>query len=149
MKSRPQERRPKDFKPGRVTGWRAGVDRAALARRVRYVPDGKHKDYPSPDGEWTLCTRPEGTRCPQIERRHWPRLRDILRTAAEAGIVQFQEGDASEFPARVWAFIDGKLFEARRSNAESGIYHGFPLDHEQHYPKDPHGLLSTAPREEL
>lgn len=146
MPVRPQERRPKDFKPGEVTGWRPGVDRAPLVDRAHYIPDGKHKSYPAPNGEWTLCTRPEGTRCPRIPPEKWRHLQTYLRSAMAAGVVQFHPEDDSDFPARVWSYIDDRLYEARRSNAASGGYHAFPLDYEDHHPRDPHGLLARAPR---
>lgn len=150
MGTRPQPRREKDFKPGVVTGWRErSVDRAALVRVAYYIPDGKHKRYPAPNREWTLCTRPEGEECPRIDPKRWFRLQEILRAAMAAGAVMFRKEDPSEYPARVWAFIDGRLFEARRSNAENGGYHGFPLVFEQNFPLDPHDLLARAPRESL
>src|SRR4051812_28389537 len=101
MPDRPQERRPKDFKPGEVTGWRPGVDCAPLVERAHYIPDGKHKNYPAPNGEWTLCTRPEGTRCPTIPPEKWRHLQTHLRCAMASGAVQFHPEDDSEFPARV------------------------------------------------
>ena len=50
MATRPPQRRAKDFKPGRVTGWPPNTSAEtirSLANAVTYGADGKHKDYPA------------------------------------------------------------------------------------------------------
>lgn len=145
MAARPQHRRAQDFKPGRVSGWPADAGEAAIvASRASYVPDGKHKDYPAPGGEWTYFRNSEGSKCPPIARDRWHELHTALRAAIRAGVVGGEfRGD---FPARVWIYIGARLCEARLSNQETGQYHGFPLDYEEHHPSDPHALLELAPR---
>lgn len=74
-------------------------------------------------------------------------MQDALRQAILAGCVDVEfRGD---FPARVWAFVNGTLHEARLTNEQSGEYHGFPLQYEEWQPKDPDGLLRNAPRVEI
>lgn len=148
MAARPQHRRAQDFKPGIVSGWPADAgDAAAVAERASYVPDGKHKDYPAPGGEWTYFRNSEGSKCPAIPSDRWADVHAALRAAILAGIVggEFR----GVFPSRVWIYLNGRLCEARLSNRETGQYHGFPLDYEEHHPADPHGLLGQAPRIEL
>jgi len=143
-----RQRRPQDFKPGRVTGWPEGLSAAdvhALAREARYKADGKHKDYPSPRGEWDYVFRAEGTKCPKVPTEAWPRLQAGLRDALMAGVVQWDER-CKMFPARAWIRLNGRLCEVRLTNDGNGEYHGFPLDYEEHYPRDPAGLLERAPR---
>lgn len=144
------QRPPKDFKPGRVVGWPAHIhaeDAKATAQRVSYCPDGKHKDYPAPNGEWTLGANSEGTKCLMVKPEQWGTVRETLRAAVEAGVIDVLRKGG--FPSRTWAFINGKLHEARISNDESGWYHAFPLDYEVNWPKDPDGRLAHAPRIEL
>jgi hypothetical protein len=71
----------------------------------------------------------------------------VLQDAIRAPCVDREfRGD---FPARAWAFINGVLHEARLNNQVSGEYHGFPVEHEVQYPKDPDRLLKDAPRVEI
>lgn len=145
MAKRPAPRREQDFSPGEVTGWPPGSGPPNdLARRARYGADGKHKDYPAPNGEWSYVFRSEGTKCPKIASALWPKLQEALHAALTAGVVQCEH--PGEFPRRAWIYLNGRLCEARRTNAATGEYHGFPLDHEEHYPRDPENRLSHAPR---
>lgn len=145
MATRPGHRRHQDFKPGTVTGWPPDAgDAAEVASRVSYVPDGKHKAYPAPNGEWSYFRSTEGTRCPPIPREGWPQVQDALRAAICAGVVGGQFRGA--FPSRAWVYLNGRLCEARLSNQDAGQYHGFPLDYEEHHPADPDRRLQHAPR---
>ncbi len=149
MAKRPTySRRPQDFRPGRVAAWpEERGDPEAIARRVRYLPDGKHKDYPASNGEWEHVTSSEGTKCARFLPEHHEAVEDTLREAIIAGVVsQKFRGD---FPARVWAYINGTLHEARLSNQDQGMYHGFPLDYEEHFPADPEHRLEFAPRRQM
>ncbi len=147
MATPPRQRRPQDFKPGRITGWPAGWSEERvqeLALGACYKADGKHKDYPSPGGEWDYVFRAEGTKCPKLSSSVWPRLQDGLRDALIAGVVQWDDRCVT-YPARAWIRLDGRLCEARLTNDVRGEYHGFPLDYEEHHPRDPAGLLERAP----
>jgi hypothetical protein len=71
----------------------------------------------------------------------------LLRSAIRAGCVHAEfKGD---FPTRVWAYINGKLHEARLQNSMLGEYHGFPLEYPEHYPADPNNVLNGAPDEQI
>lgn len=118
-----------------------------MAQRVSYLPDGKHKDYPAPNGEWTLGANSEGTKCLRVKPTQWIKISEALRAAIAAGVIDVLRRGG--FPSRAWAFVNGKLHEARLSNVESGAYHAFPLDYEENWPLDPGGRLDLAPRIEL
>jgi hypothetical protein len=114
---------------------------------VRYGGSGKHKNYPAPHGEWVPVHRPGTALCDHFDQANWPQLVQSLQEAIRRSCVQL---DADlEFPIRAWAFINGKLHEARITNQGSGEYHGFPLDYESQKPEDPHGLLRNAPRVDI
>jgi hypothetical protein len=146
MARQPQyQRPPHDFKPGHVDLW--GDRRptpAEIADRVSYRGIGKHKRYPAPNGEWIPVHRPGTAECRQFPPEHWGRLVETLREAIRRSCIQLQIG--REYPVRAWAYINGTLHEARISNPGSGEYHGFPLEYESQKPKDPHSLLTNAPR---
>lgn len=148
MATAPRQRRPQDFKPGRVTGWPPGTSQEsidALAKTVTYGPDGKHKDYPAPNHEWDYRFRIEGTKCPRISVEQWPRLQEALRQALAAGVVQWDDRCLT-WPSRAWVRLDDVLCEARLTNPGAGHYHGFPLDYEEHHPRDPDGRLANPRR---
>lgn len=146
MAKRPSRQRgPEDFKPGIIAPWPAGKPLAAeVAARARYVPSGEHKNYPSPEGLWTLGSRSDKAKCHHFLEADWPRLVETLRQAIQAPVVNQEfRGD---FPSRVWAYINGVLHEARLSNQQTGEYHGFPLEYPEQFPTDDHDLLRLAPR---
>lgn len=138
----PRERRAKDYRSGTVTGWPHVADEQLISQ-AHYQADGKHKSYAAP--EWGQVGRAEGPRCPVFSRESWPVLRATLQAAMRANVVAYDER-RGPFPTRVWAFINGELYEAKQSNALSGMFHGFPLVHRAHYPSDPAGRLANAPR---
>lgn len=111
---------------------------------VKYRPSGAHKSYPAPNGEWSYGPRRDATKCDVLPEERWSDVEQALRDAIKAGVVDktFRNG----FPARAWAWVNGVLHEARLSNEAVGEYHGYPLDHPEHHPSDPHGLLAKAPK---
>lgn len=142
MVARPTYRREQDFKRGTLAGYPPAADLHALAARVRYLPDGKHKSYPNE--AWDFVPNSDGTRCQHIPPEAWARLNVALHDAFIAGAVDVAR--RGEFPSRAWVFLNDVLHEARLSNQVTGEYHGFPLDYEEHYPHDPYGRLPFAPR---
>jgi hypothetical protein len=146
MARRPtHQRKENDYKPGRVDLWGTHAPPAhELAESVRYVGSGKHKNYPSPHGEWIPIHRPGTARCAHFVESEWPRLLEALRLAICNSCVQFEPG--KPFPTRVWAYINDKLHEAKITNQGTGEYHGIPLEYESQMPDDPHDLLRNAPR---
>jgi hypothetical protein len=141
------ERRPDDFKPGRLVVWEADTGaRRQFANLVRYRGNGAHKTYNSPSGEWVPSRRRGKASCWRFDQADWPRLVILLQRAIVAGCVAEFKG---EFPSRVWAYINGTLHEARLHNELLGEYHGFPLEYEEQWPADPNGILRDAPREQI
>jgi hypothetical protein len=146
MGRRPRyQRQPDDFKPGSIAPWPPGKPPPeSIAQRAQYVASGEHKDYPSPDGLWTVVAKVDKAKCARFARTEWHRLQEVLREAISAPCVHVEfRGD---FPARAWAFINGDLHEARLSNRGNGEYHGFPLEYQEQWPDDPNDLLRNAPR---
>ena len=142
----PSYQRPeRDFKPGRVDKWGDHVPSAEeVASRVQYGGSGKHKNYPAPHREWEPVLRPGTSGCARFDQSEWPRLVETLREAIRRSCVQLDP--QKEFPTRVWAYINGKLHEAKITNQGNGEYHGFPLEYASQEPDDPHDLLRNAPR---
>ena len=143
MAQRPSYRREQPGKPGGTGRWPSGAQPpAAVAPQVRYVANGEHKDYPSATGLWTFHPRADKAKCDRYPEAVWPRLAQALREAILAACVsnEFRAG----FPARVWAYVNGTLHEARLSNRGNGEYHGFPLNYPEQFPHDPDGLLKDA-----
>lgn len=145
MVARPNFRRAKDFKRGVLAGFPPAADLKDLAPRVRYLPDGKHKSYP--DAAWSFVPDSDGTRCQRIAPDAWPKLNAALHDAFITGSVDTSRRGL--FPSRAWAYVNGVLHEARLSNQDTGEYHGFPLDYEEHFPHDPDERLPFAPRIDL
>jgi hypothetical protein len=143
LAKRPTHQRPKkDFRRGTLAAQLPAA--AAIAARVRYVASGEHKNYPSPTGLWTMGHKIDKAKCDRFDTAEWPRLEETLRAAINAGCVDVEmRGD---FPARVWAFINGTLHEARLTNQTRGEYHGFPIEYPEHFPADPENQLRNAPR---
>lgn len=139
------QRGPEDFKPGVIAPWPEDKPPPAdVADRVRYLPSGEHKNYPSEQGLWTLGSRSDKAKCQHLSEHDWPRLVVTLRQAILAPVASQEfRGD---FPSRVWAYINGVLHEARLSNQQTGEYHGFPLEYPEQFPTDRHNLLRLAPR---
>jgi hypothetical protein len=149
MGRRPKhQRRPKEFKPGTIAPWPADkLPAAEVAKLVRYVASGEHKDYHAPDGSWIRAHHSDKTKCAHFARSEWVRLQESLQGAIEASCVD--EEFRGDFPTRAWAYVNGVLHEARLSNRSSGEYHGFPLEYPEQIPLDPTNLLRNAPRVEI
>jgi hypothetical protein len=60
-------------------------------------------------------------------------LEDVLRKAILSDCVG--RDFRGDFPSRAWAYINGKLYEARYGGAD-GEYHGFPIESPQGIPRD-------------
>jgi hypothetical protein len=133
----------KDFKPGRLAV-PAQLDLQELAAKVRYVPSGEHKTYPSETGLWTIGHKIDKAKCDRFDPAHWPRIEQVLQDPVRHGCIDSEF--RGEFPARAWAYINDTLHEARLSNLVNGEYHGFPLDYPEQFPEDPACLLRNAPR---
>ena len=123
MCKRPKhQRQRKDFKPGRVEGWRAFAAKPdEIAERVSYAGSGRHKTYPAPNREWIPVHRPGTSECDQYADGEWKKIEGALRDAIRQSCVQW--GSEPQFPARAWAFVNEVLQEARLSNPEKGEYH--------------------------
>jgi hypothetical protein len=149
MAKRPSyQRPPQDHKRAALAPWPDDKPSSQeVADRVRYVGSPEHKTYPSPAGQPRWRTRSDKARCDRFAEADWPVLEQALRDAIRTPCVDKEfRGD---FPARVWAFINGILHEARLTNQMNGEYHGFPVEHELQYPRDPDQLLRNAPRVEI
>ncbi len=142
-------RDPGNFRSGIVCPWPAGHASAdEVAQDAHYLPSGEHKSHPSPKNLWTFGPRKGKALCDTFDETQWPLLIQTLRQAIVASCVSREF--RGRFPASVWAYIQRgneppKLHEARLSNSGHGWYHGFPLQYEDQYPEDPHGLLRNAP----
>lgn len=146
MAKRPNyQRAPDDFRPGIVAPWpQDKAEPATVAARVKYIPSGEHKTYPSRKRLWTFDHRSHKAKCDHFAGDPWPELKATLQRAIETPVVSAEF--RGEFPSRVWAYVNGILHEARLSNQQRGEYHGFPLEYPEQFPIDPHDLLRFAPR---
>jgi|ERR1035441_3714676 hypothetical protein len=146
MAKRPSfERSLTDVKRGTVGTWTPDAKKVKLAsEKALYRGSGKHKTYPSPTKEWIVDPKTDATKCDKYSPKDWPKLQRLLREAILSGCTG---GDSEDlFPFRVWAYINDVLHEARRTNAQNGEYHAFPLDYKEHHPIDPKKILRNAPR---
>jgi len=118
----PRRRRPRkddQLVPGPQT------DLAGLSGKVSYVISAEHKDYLTSAGPGNL--RSDASACPRgldfAEVESW------LRAAVRDGTVSAALD--SDFPRYVWRRVEGRVYEARLSNAGLGQYKGYPIeDHE-------------------
>ncbi len=150
MCKRPQYQHGRSsIRRGRIEGWCGHVPLPEeVAERVSYAGSGKHKKYPAPGGQWVPTHRPGVAECDHYAESEWKNIRDVLKAAIKCSCVQW-EPVGGEFPARVWAFVNGVLHEARLSNPEQGAYHAFPIDYHSQRPEDPLNLLEKAPHVEI
>jgi hypothetical protein len=97
-----------------------------IARKVKYVPNQKHKRYPIPGQE------------PYHDHNSAKCDNEITMEQAEKWLKEgILKGAISQFrqnlPSIVWFKHDKKVYEAKLSTS-SGEYHGFPLE-EYEWPK--------------
>lgn len=125
----------------RIGTWPEGVGTPeVVAAGVTYTGSPKHKSHPSPAGPPAL--RSDAAKCDRFPPESWPRLQDALRLGIRARCVSEFRG---AFPFRAWVWINGILHEARLTNAETGDYHGFPINDPSQYP-EPIEQVEAAPR---
>jgi len=102
----------------------AGRNLAAVAAAANYVGSPEHKDTPSFAGN-PPRPRPDATLCDRSLADRRDLLDGWLREAITRGAVGGRwEG---EFPRYVWALRDGRCYEARLVNRETGAYKGYEL----------------------
>jgi hypothetical protein len=70
----------------------------------------------------------------------------VKKAILEGGVSREFKG---KFPARLWAYVNGILHEARVTNELTGEYHGFPLAYEEDFPMDQGNLLRKCPNVEI
>lgn len=90
--------------------------------------------------------RADASKCETFPEEQWHRLEEVLREAIRSSCVD--EDFRGDFPARVWAYINGVLYEARYGGA-NGEYHGFPIRSKHGFPRDPSDLLKGLPNVEI
>jgi hypothetical protein len=108
-----------------------------LARRASYQGDGKHKKKyreafnvdarRGPDPEATLC---------DSTAIYTPKAAlQLLRLGIRHGMVD--ERSSRGWPEYVWCVTEGdQAFEAKLSNFEQGLYHGYPLQNNDPFRKE-------------
>lgn len=124
MIQKPGFQLPHGIKRGRICDWpEDAASPSEIADQVTYGGNAMHKTYPSPAGPPAF--RSDKAKCDHYAIADWPRLLDALKLAIRSGCVGSPEG---QFPARAWVWINHVLHEARLTNAQTGEYHGFPVD---------------------
>lgn len=116
-------RAPKRRRPRRDQRWQAGgpAELAVLSSKVSYIISPEHKDYLTAAGPAKL--RSDATPCPRGLK-----LGDVETWLKEAVAKGDISADCSgEFPRYAWVRIDGRVYEARLSNAGLGQYKGYPV----------------------
>jgi hypothetical protein len=146
MAKRPTYRRAgSEIRRGRIGKWPAnGPSQVEVSGRVHYIPNGEHKNYPSPTNAWIFGPKKDKSLCLRYPQEAWPQLTAGLRTAIAGPCIS--EEFRSVFPARAWIYVDGLLHEVRLSSETNGEYHGFPVEYQEAYPEDPQGKLKDCPR---
>jgi hypothetical protein len=118
----PHRKRPRkdaQFVPGPQT------DLAEISGKVSYVISTEHKDYLTSAGPGNL--RSDASACPRglvfADVENW--LKEAVRDGTISAVFD------SDFPRYVWKRVEGRVYEARLSNAGLGQYKGYPIeDHE-------------------
>jgi hypothetical protein len=119
---KPKRRRPRNdaqLVPG------AQTDLAEMSLNVSYVISTEHKDYLTSAGPGNL--RSDASACPRGLTKE--QAEGWLREAVSDGSVSaLLDGD---YPRYAWNRVEGRVYEARLSNAGLGQYKGYPIeDHE-------------------
>ncbi len=131
-------------RPGRIGEWPpGGRPPEEIARRVRYRGNPAHKSHPfSGEPPKWRCRRSDKSKCDHFSEPAVKRFGELIAKAILSGCVhvEFKGG----FPKRVWAYVNGKLHEARLTNPATGEYHGFPIEYEEQEPDDPVTLQPGA-----
>jgi hypothetical protein len=91
-----------------------------------------------------MAVKADKSKCEHFARSEWKLVQQALQDAIKSACVS--EEFRGNFPARVWAFINDTLHEARLTNSENGEYHGFPVDYPVQWPDDPNDQLRNARR---
>ena len=100
---------------------------AAVAKRAKYErspyhktgPGGKKRRYPPAsecDKRWT---EELATKC----------LRESIRSGS------ISDNWASDFPRYIWCKVGPIVYEARLTNERQGVYHGYPLNSSDEWPR--------------
>ena len=106
----------------------AGTNLQDVAEQARYTGSPYHKDVPSFAGR-VPRPRPDASICPRELAWRQAQVNDWLREAIRRG--WFSGSWRNGFPDRVWIRVDGVVYEARRTNAGTGEYKGYPLEADQ------------------
>lgn len=118
----------------------AGPSSDEIARRARYVGSPEHKGAWSPEHQPHL--RSDASECP----RHLsvdPEQNSLdLQRAIRLHCVgaDFEEG----FPRYVWAWVNGRVWEARHIRGPVGTYKAYGPLEDVELPLDPDGRLAAA-----
>ncbi len=97
------------------------IDFGALSKRVSYVISAEHKDYLTTAGPGRL--RSDASACPR--GLDFDEVETWLKKAVARGDVSADTG--GEFPRYIWTRVEGRVYEARLSNAGLGQYKGYPI----------------------
>jgi hypothetical protein len=128
---------------GLVAIWpELGSTPAEVAERVRYVGSQEHKDRPV-DPSYEFQSQPQlrsdASRCDSgIERTTAEQaLRQGIRRQCVSAVF------VGDFPLYVWAWLGGRPYQARVTNATQGHYKGWPVEAWE-LPTDRDGRLSPS-----
>ena len=102
-----------------------GLER--LARQISYGGNPEHKMNPGDFGLTPpIQPKPDKSLCDEVGIFRKCEAENLLRAGIRRGLVSQQERKG--FPQNVWAVtLDGKPVEAQLENAETGVYHGYPM----------------------
>ena len=109
-----------------------GLDKAranTIAQSIAYRGSPHHKRVPGDFGFTPPSSpRPGKTLCDGVGIFQVRVANRLLRKGAECGLVS---NDADQgFPRYIWVVTEnGDVLEARCDNPKQGMYHGYPLEH--------------------
>jgi hypothetical protein len=129
------------MKKKRIVGWPAAATAPdQLAAQVTYVGSAEHKDHLSTAGPPRLRYNDASPCDPR-----YTTLKEPTRVLREAVKARCTSDFVGRFPKYAWGSLDGRLYEARLVNQESGTYKAYKLENVAELPEDPAGLLVTIP----
>lgn len=106
------------------------AERAALAAQVRYEGSAKHKERPRAFGMEPVPRAADDTLCDGhagFAPSDMPGVVDLLRRGIDAGLIGHNLRYGTT-PTILWAISNaGWVFEARITNVDQFLYHGYPL----------------------